>query len=294
MTRGKINKYFRIASAGCLAWDTCIEKNFGCSGKECIFYEAPNKVAKEITEAAKKIKMAYLWNSDGYDKIVRAVLEGLIAQARIQEGLKMHCIQCNKEYRAYDEDDGTYREHFCSKECETKCIKQYEDFVQRESDFALSYNDPSSPSFVTEGATGVTPLPSRLAREVVIDILKTFVTYHCLEQQCYVNKVIIWLEGLAQEEDKKGIITSTAIKWPESPEIISEVDVKRIEHEYLVKLAGCRVAAVAARAVALKKRVQHANYKSFVRYLPIVVGIIVVALTVLAYLAGRKIALGTM
>ena len=192
----------------------------------------------------------------------------------------MHCIQCNKEYRAYDEDDGTYREHFCSKECETKCIKQYEDFVQRESGFALPYNDPSLPSFVSEGATGVTPLPSRLARNVVIGILKTFVTYHCLEQQCYVNKVIIWLEGLAQEEVQE--------------EMIGEADVKRIEHEYRLKLADCRGAAVAARAVALKKRVDHANHKSFVRHLPIVVGVIVVALTVLAYLVGRQLALGTM
>jgi len=43
MKSGNINKYARIVSAGCLVWDNCIEKNFGCFGKECIFYEAPNE-----------------------------------------------------------------------------------------------------------------------------------------------------------------------------------------------------------------------------------------------------------
>jgi len=248
---------------------------------------------KEITKAIMKIKKAYLWQSNEYDRIVRDVLEGLIAQARIQEGLKMHCIQCNKEYRAYDEDAGTYREHFCSTECENKCIEQYEDFVQRESDFALQHNDPSAPSFLTEGATGVAPLPSRLHRKMAIDVLKTFITYHQLHH-CYIEKVIIWLERLSQEEGRKEMLTSKAPKWPEGPEMIGEADVKRMDHEYRLKIAGCRIAAVASRAEARRKRLQHANYKSFVWHMSIVAGVVVVALTVLAYLVGRKIALCAM
>ena len=30
----------------------------------------------------------------------------------------MECLYCGKKYIAYDSDAGTYKEHFCSNECE--------------------------------------------------------------------------------------------------------------------------------------------------------------------------------
>jgi len=39
----------------------------------------------------------------------------------------MRCINCNKEYKAFNEDAGTYKESFCSEKCEEThdSVKKY-------------------------------------------------------------------------------------------------------------------------------------------------------------------------
>jgi len=39
----------------------------------------------------------------------------------------MKCINCDKEYTAFNEDAGTYKEHFCSIECQIECEEEIED-----------------------------------------------------------------------------------------------------------------------------------------------------------------------
>ena len=42
------------------------------------------------------------------------------------------CIHCKKKYFNYDNDAGTYKEMFCSKECEAKNEKIIEDYLTKQ------------------------------------------------------------------------------------------------------------------------------------------------------------------
>ena len=44
------------------------------------------------------------------------------------------CIQCYKKYVAYDDDAGTWREHFCCEDCRDKYDKELNELIESEGE----------------------------------------------------------------------------------------------------------------------------------------------------------------
>ena len=57
-----------------------------------------------------------------------------MAPLRGSVGVKRKCIYCNKQYWVYDQDAGSYKEHYCSEICEQedeKVVgKQIDEFIK--------------------------------------------------------------------------------------------------------------------------------------------------------------------